>query len=1211
MINTAANGTFTASNNVFTIQLTKPAASVDYTVTPIDGDGNQIPNASVTEPQPGLPGQTVKVPDIPGYTAGTGTIPDDGGNVKVTYTPNEQTGTLNFVDTDGTNLGHTTVLGVTDGHISADQYVASEQAFINSGYTPANGLENTAANATFSATGDNVFTIELTKPATSVSYTVTPVLSDGTTPVPGSTTSTATPGLPGQTVTTFPTVPGYTVTGTTLVPKANGNVNVIYTPDEQIGYVDFVDTDGNDLGSVKVTGVTNGQIDPADYLSTEQTIINQGYTPATGLTNTAADGKFGLSNNLFTIVLTKPATSVTYTVTPVLSDGTTPVPGSTTGTTTPGLPGQKATLPTIPGYTPQKINVPTTGGNLNVIYEADSQNGKVNFVGPDGLVIDAADVKGVTDGHVDSAQYEATEQALIAEGYTPATGLTNTAANGKFSVNGNDEFTIVLKKMTMTVSYTVTPVLGNTTTPVPGSTTSTTITGIPGQSVSTPDIPGYTATATKVPTAGGNVTVSYTPDQQTGTVIFISTDNEKLGTVSVSGVTDGNVDASQYAAAEQAIISEGYTPANGLTNSAANGQFTANGNDVFTIELTKPATTVSYTVNYTTPDGQIAKTVTENGIPGQTVQLTPPDGYVWTPGANGALTISATPGETYTVAVTTPKGEDTAENPQTFEKASVPSTDVPTAERYTINYTDGAGTVVGTATIVGQPGETLTNDGTIPTGYVLAPGGTDSLTLTTTPATPLTVAVTEPKGQDTTGNPAEKTSVPTTNVPTAESYTVNYTDGAGNVIGTTTIVGDPGETISTIATTVPTGYVLTPGEPNGVTLTDNPSQPLTIAVTTPKGQDTTDDPHVFVKADVPSTDVPNATLYTVNYTDGAGNVVGTTTLVGEPGETMTRGVSANIPEGYVLTPGSTGTAELPNDPSQPIVVTVTESKGEETTTNPEEKTDVPTTDVPNAERYTVDYTDGAGDVVGTATIIGEPGEVTSSKVTVAIPTGYTLTPGETGVVTLPTDPSQPIILSVSEPKGEDTTTDPEVKTDLPDTDVPNAESYTINYTDGAGNVVGTTTIVGEPGEATTRGVSANIPTGYVLTPGNTGIADLPDDPSQPVIVAVTEPKGEETTTNPEEKTDVPTTDVPNAERYTIDYTDGAGNVVGTTTIIGEPGEITTRTMENNIPTGYVLTPGETASVQLPNEPTQPIMVAVTPAPGQETAGNPAIRTGLP
>lgn len=276
MINTAANGTFTASNNVFTIQLTKPAASVDYTVTPIDGDGNQIPNASVTEPQPGLPGQTVKVPDIPGYTAGTGTIPDDGGNVKVTYTPNEQTGTLNFVDTDGTNLGHTTVLGVTDGHISADQYVASEQAFINSGYTPANGLENTAANATFSATGDNVFTIELTKPATSVSYTVTPVLSDGTTPVPGSTTSTATPGLPGQTVTTFPTVPGYTVTGTTLVPKANGNVNVIYTPDEQIGYVDFVDTDGNDLGSVKVTGVTNGQIDPADYLSTEQTIINQG-----------------------------------------------------------------------------------------------------------------------------------------------------------------------------------------------------------------------------------------------------------------------------------------------------------------------------------------------------------------------------------------------------------------------------------------------------------------------------------------------------------------------------------------------------------------------------------------------------------------------------------------------------------------------------------------------------------------------------------------------------------------------------------------------------------------------------------------------------------------------------------------------------------------------------------------------------------------------
>ncbi|MGX7139371.1 hypothetical protein ACWOCD_16070, partial [Enterococcus silesiacus] len=64
------------------------SSKVTGNIIPTDPNGNPIPGAEET-PYEGMPGETIEVSKIPGYTASTSTvtIPENGGNIPVVYTP--------------------------------------------------------------------------------------------------------------------------------------------------------------------------------------------------------------------------------------------------------------------------------------------------------------------------------------------------------------------------------------------------------------------------------------------------------------------------------------------------------------------------------------------------------------------------------------------------------------------------------------------------------------------------------------------------------------------------------------------------------------------------------------------------------------------------------------------------------------------------------------------------------------------------------------------------------------------------------------------------------------------------------------------------------------------------------------------------------------------------------------------------------------------
>ncbi len=101
----------------------------------------------------------------------------------------------------------------------------------------------------------------------------------------------------------------------------------------------------------------------------------------------------------------------------------------------------------------------------------------------------------------------------------------------------------------------------------------------------------------------------------------------------------------------------------------------------------------------------------------------------------------------------------------------------------------------------------------------------------------------------------------------------------------------------------------------------DPKTPITVNITTPAGKDA-DPIAVWTKDEVPTDNVPSAHQYTINFVTPNGDVVGTTTVVGNPGNQFD--VSGNVPNGYVLN-GTDGDVEVPNnqDPSKPITVSVT------------------------------------------------------------------------------------------------------------------------------------------------------------------------------------------------------------------------------------------------------------------------------------------------
>ncbi|GAX03938.1 hypothetical protein IWT140_01572 [Secundilactobacillus pentosiphilus] len=254
---------------------------------------------------------------------------------------------------------------------------------------------------------------------------------------------------------------------------------------------------------------------------------------------------------------------------------------------------------------------------------------------------------------------------------------------------------------------------------------------------------------------------------------------------------------------------------------------------------------------------------------------------------------------------------------------------------------------------------------------------------------------------------------------------------------------------------------------------------------------------------------------------------------------------------------------------------------------------VPRNNVPFANVYTVDYVTPNGKVVGTTTLVGNPGD--KHDLTPNLPKGYVPVPGESGNITINKgqDPKTPIIFNVTTPAGQDSDgIQTWTKAQVPDSS-PYANQYTINFITPGGKVVGTTTVVGNPGDK--HDLTPDLPKGYVPVPGESGNTTINkgQDPKTPIIFNVTTPAGQDSDgIQTWTKAQVPDSS-PYANRYTINFITPGGKVVGTTTVVGNPGNLIIVT--GNVPNGYTLAGGD-GRVEIPNNqaPSQPINVTVIP-----------------
>lgn len=666
---------------------------------------------------------TVTVPTIPGYTPDKTTVPAtvnpdgtitvDGPSAKpgdkgyVKYTANPQTITIKFTDEKGTALGSTVLTGTTDGNVDNTDAITEEQSIINMGYTPKKGLHNGLAGlpATFTS-HSQTFNVQLTKiNNVKVTVNLVPFGSDGKL-VPN-TTPTTVHDYPGTNVIT-PNIPGYTPTNAmTTIPKTNGDVSVVYVPNSQTINVHFVDDKGNDLGTTTLTGVSDANVDYDPAFQAQQDLLNQGYTLKKGNNNglDSATKTYDHDDDVtptYEVVLTKVNNvKVTSDLTPKLPNGD-PVPGSQV-TTVNNYPGTVITNPSIPGYTPttDTTTIPPKNGEVDVVYTPNTVTGTVDVPSNKGSQT-VPNVTGKTGDHIN---------------------------------------------------------------------------------VDVPTIPGYTPDKTKVPATvnpDGTITVdgpdskpgdknyvNYTADPQSVKVQFVDDKGADLGAVTISGHSDETVDYSGAFAKEQDLLNQGYTLSKGDNNGlvSATKTFTQYGkvptyvvelSHVEGVELDKvPTDNVpyanQYTVNFVTPNGDVVGKVTVPANPGvdNTVDVTPdiPAGYVPTPGNDKILVNipkGADPKTPITVNITTPAGKDT-DPIQVWNEDEVPTDNVPSAHQYTINFVTPSGDVVGTATVVGNPGNHFNVSGNVPNGYVL--NGTDGdveVPNNQDPSKPITVSVTVP-----------------------------------------------------------------------------------------------------------------------------------------------------------------------------------------------------------------------------------------------------------------------------------------------------------------------------------------------------------------------------------------------------------------------------------------------------------------------------------
>ena len=605
------------------------------------------------------------------------------------------------------------------------------------------------------------------------------------------------------------------------------------------------------------------------------------------------------------------------------------------------------------------VDVPGTIEGTTPADLTDTTSWTVNYEGPSTITVPesktqtvnltrTADYDNVTkvttysDWTITGANFDKVDSPEVV-GYAPDVKTVAAVTIDTKSKAKIDDFTPTTVTYTAVEhDFTFTPVLTDGT-PVP-NTTPTPTTGTSDEDVPTdtlPKVPGYTPktpdTPYKVPT-GDNLNIVYTPNAQSTTVAFVDDDAQgvTVGTPqTIAGVTDGTAPWSATVPDNYKLVDE-KTPLSGTIHFSAEGapkvvihlQHIATRHDIPTdptaAEFGNTHDDVTQTINFSGASAaipsevQVAKFSRDYTVDEVTKAVTYGN---WTIDAAPIVSADKTQAH-FDSRLVTLSGYSVSVDGKAFAGTKVggavvaaEATDVVINVVYTgenssliVNYVDESAptTIVKSAVITGNVGDKVNFTPRIPTGYdlvkvgyvpTLMGRGDQGVTVTLkhiveTTTVVQTYTITVIPGPDMPDNLVSAntsvevtwtiahdlvtgiyTATPNKNVPAAHFATIH--DGDKTYVPNT-------RTVATVNLGVSTGK-------------DDPTAALGKRVNTDVTYQTAIvGDGVQYQEQVPDTS-PSATVYPIEYVDGDGDVIGTGTFTGNPGDNVP---TDNVPDGY-------------------------------------------------------------------------------------------------------------------------------------------------------------------------------------------------------------------------------------------------------------------------------------------------------------------------
>ena len=995
-----------------------------------------------------------------------------------------------------------------------------------------------------------------------------------------------------------PDIPGYTASQSQVNEVAvDGNttdqtVNISYTANKQQININYVDVnDGNKVvHTIIVNGVTDGDATVTNELPTGYKLVDGQSVPKTVHFNANNDDiNIKVQHSTVTVTPDSPKTpsdklpdnpgksypsgvsendlnkTVTRTIKVTQPDGTvtnkvqtvkltrTAMVDEVTGEVTYGKwsTGQwdAYEIPALKGYTASQTSVETTpvsedtkDQTVEISYTPNKQSTTIKYVDSKGQVAHTTAVNGVTDQRV-KVPNEVPAGWVITKGEVPSE-IT-------FSVDGHEPIEVTIDHRHITVTPDQPQ---NNGTKLPDNSTKT------FNGVEANDLNKTITRTVKVTTPDGKTTTTKQIVKLTRTADV----DEVTGEVAYGNWTTG-----EWAAYDAPSV-VGYTPSQ---TAVAKESVTAISNDT-TVEITYQPIQHQISVEYVDDDdhGKIVKTDRVPGKTDQTITVTPSAPVNYDLVDNGNRTYAVTSDAVQTVQIHVKHHQITTSESKTVTRTINVHTphDGTKVVKQTAKLTWDVTTdqVTGKKTY-GDWSAAEWDRYAVPAvaGYVPSIEQVSQQVVNDT-TTDQTIDVTYSSGEHTTH--------------------INYVDGDGNIVHTTTIKGQTDGTAQ-VPNETPAGWTVV-GEPVPTELAFGPDGHADVTVTV-------DHQHVTVTPDQPQNngtklpDNPVKTFEGVEANDLNKTITRTIKVTTPDGQTktvaqtakLTRNADVDEVTGKVTygkwTTGQWDSYEIP------ALKGYTASQTSVEATPVDENTKDQTVEVnytPNKQSTTIKYVDDKGQTIHTTIVDG----ITDQTVEVPneVPAGWVITKGKVpSEITFGADGHEPVVITVDHRHITVTPDQPQNNgTKLPDNPAKTFSGVEAN----------------DLNKTITRTIKLTTPDGQIKTVAQTAkltrIADVDevtgevkygawttgqwDSYETPALKGYTASQTNVEATPVDENTKDQTVDInytANSQTTHINYVDDAGKTVHTTTITGKTGE--TVKVPNEVPAGWVITKGEVPS----------------------------------